>query len=409
VAINRMLTARLRSYRRRYRVATAGVAAFLGELFASVLAVRTNGAEDRVLARFERANRERRRAAVRDQVSTDGLIAANGMSVELAVGVVLLVAASTLRRHAFTIGDLALFTAYVEQLSALPRRMGRLLAFHRHATISVERMRQLTEGDPQRLVHPAPVYLKEAPPAPAAAPRHTAPFALLEVRGLTVCHPETGRGVFEVELTATPGAVTALTGEVGAGKSSLCRGLLGLVPVTSGSIRWNGVEVTDPGAFFVPPRAAYVPQVPHLFSESLADNILLGLPGDSVDLASVLALAAFDGDVDGMDDGLATRLGARGVRLSGGQLQRAAIARALVRAPELLVIDDPSSALDVATEERLWDGLLVPRRTCLIVSHRRAVLERADHVIVLDDGHVVDAGPPDVVLARGSVPTRAAG
>jgi ATP-binding cassette subfamily B protein len=130
--------------------------------------------------------------------------------------------------------------------------------------------------------------------------------------------------------------------------------------------------------------------VPRLFSEPLADTVLLGLPADG--LAEALRRACLDEDLDDMPDGLATMVGPKGVRLSGGQVQRTAAARALVRRPELLVVDDLSSSLDVATETRLWNGLFAAtggQLTVLAVSHRPRVLERADRVVELADGRVV--------------------
>lgn len=129
-----------------------------------------------------------------------------------------------------------------------------------------------------------------------------------------------------------------MTGRVGAGKSTLLRGILGLVTAEHGEVRWNGAVVADPSTFLVPPRVAYLPQVPRLFSEPLADTVLLGLPDDGLEHA--LWLACLDEDVERMAEGTATVIGPRGLRLSGGQVQRAAAARALVRRPDLLVVDD---------------------------------------------------------------------
>jgi ATP-binding cassette subfamily B protein len=200
-----------------------------------------------------------------------------------------------------------------------------------------------------------------------------------------------GRGVRDVDLVLDAGSVTVIAGEVGSGKSTFVRGLLGLVPLYSGVIRWNGDPVADPGAFLVPPRCAYVPQVPRLFSESLGHNVLFGAPAEPELVDTALRLAVIDVDVAARPEGLDTILGPRGVRLSGGQLQRAAAARALLRDTDLLVVDDPSSALDVETEELMWARLLERAdRTLLVVSNRREVIERADRVLVLADGAVVE-------------------
>jgi ATP-binding cassette subfamily B protein len=184
-----------------------------------------------------------------------------------------------------------------------------------------------------------------------------------------------------------------VTGRIGAGKSTLLRALLGLLPPQAGEVAWNGRPVAEPADFFVPPRAAYTSQVPRLFSGTLRENLLLGLPEAAVDLAGALQATVLDRDLAEFTHGLDTPVGARGVRLSGGQVQRVAAARMLLRAPELCVIDDLSSALDVETERQLWRRLGERAgQSALVVSHRRPVLQRADRIVVLKAGRVEAIG-----------------
>ncbi len=398
---NRVLTNRMRGLRRAYREATAVVTSYLGELFASTLSVKTAGAEERVVARLRAHNRRRNAAAIRDHVGRESLNAFNVATVEVAIGVMLLVAAPAMRRGEFTVGDLVLFTTYLDALSGLPRRIGRMLAYKRHASVALERMQRLVDEQPARLPEHRPMYLTvDAPPVDGVAHDPSHRLEHLAVRDLTVRYPSSGRGVEAVDLTLDRGTVTVIAGEVGSGKSTLVRALLGLVAPDRGEISWNGVAVSDPGAFLVPPRCAYVPQVPRLFSESLGENVMLGTPAsvDAVDAA--LRLAVLEDDVAEMPHGLDTVLGPRGVRLSGGQLQRTAAARALLRGAELVVVDDPSSALDVDTEERMWSRLLDGSgRTLLVVSNRPEVVARADQVVVLADGMVVARGAGDDLIA----------
>ncbi|MCB0125195.1 MAG: ABC transporter ATP-binding protein, partial [Caldilineaceae bacterium] len=216
-------------------------------------------------------------------------------------------------------------------------------------------------------------------------------------------HPESGRGIADISFDLQPGTITVVTGQVGAGKSTLLRVLLGLLAKDGGEINWNGQLVQDPATFFVPPRVAYTPQVPRLYSESLRDNILMGLPVSAPDaLVQAIHAAVLEEDIAQLEEGVATLVGPRGVKLSGGQVQRTAAARMFVRQPSLLVFDDLSSALDVETERLLWQRLFAKetKPTCLVVSHRRTVLQRADQIILLKEGRVAGHGKLESLLAQ---------
>ncbi|RBQ22003.1 ABC transporter ATP-binding protein [Spongiactinospora rosea] len=406
--LSRALSEVVRRLRRRARVLGSVVTAFIGDAFAGALAIKTAGAEDAVLTRLRAHNRDRRAAAVKDRLATDLLDTVTGTTVEIGIGLVLLLAAPAMRRGDFTVGDLALFTGYVGWLATLPRAIGGILHRVPQAAVSIERLGELMapHEDARDLSRRTGLWLRgEPPPAVPAPPPHADPLQVLEARGLTVRHAGGDRGVHGIDLRIPRGSFTVITGAVGAGKTTLVRALLGLVPLDAGSITWNGRRVDDPGTFMVPGRVAYAGQVPRLFSETLRENLLLGLPADDAEVARALELAVFDRDVAAMPGGLATVVGPRGVRLSGGQVQRATAARALVRAPDLLVVDDLSSALDVETEELLWDRVAAAARdgrgpdTLLVVSHRRAALERADRIVVLDRGRIAGEGALGDLLA----------
>ncbi|TMR14668.1 ABC transporter ATP-binding protein [Nonomuraea turkmeniaca] len=398
--LSRTLRGPIARLHRRSRELGAAVTAYIGDLFGAVLAIKTAGAEEAALERLREHNRRRRDAAVKDRLATDLLDATTGTTIELSIGLVLLLAAPAMRGGEFTVGDLALFTSYIGWLTALPRAVGATLYGLPQAAVSVDRLTRLMarHEDAGDLSRNNGVWLHAGPPHPPAAtarPDGGGPLEVLEARGLTVRHDDHGRrGVFDVDLRLERGAFTVVTGAVGAGKTTLIRALLGLLPLHSGTISWNGVPVDDPGTFLVPGRAAYAGQVPRLFSETLRENLLLGRAATDDEIGRALELAAFEADLAEMPDGLDTIVGPRGVRLSGGQVQRATAARALVRTPDLLVVDDLSSALDVETERLLWERIASRGpETVLVVSHRQAALERADQVVVLDRGRVAGRGP----------------
>jgi ABC-type transport system involved in cytochrome bd biosynthesis fused ATPase/permease subunit len=222
------------------------------------------------------------------------------------------------------------------------------------------------------------------------------PLRELRVTGLTAVHDDGTIGVSDVDLTVGTQELVLLLGQVGSGKSSLLSALAGLISST-GEIHWNDEVVDDRQTFLRPGRVAHVAQVPRVLTGTFADNVNLDHPDRAVMPAVETARLLPDVESAGGPDAL---VGHRGVRLSGGQVQRLALARGLAADAELLLADDVSSALDAATEIELWQALRSRGATVIGATSKAAALAQADRVVVLVAGRVVDHGPWHELSAR---------
>ncbi|MGY1779769.1 ABC transporter ATP-binding protein [Geodermatophilus sp. SYSU D01036] len=250
------------------------------------------------------------------------------------------------------------------------------------------------------------VFLQEAAVMPASSP---APLALrsgVALRGVGFRYPETDRDVLaDVDLEILPGQLVALVGENGSGKSTLAKIVAGLYAPTQGEVCWDGQPVDDPLRAAVRASVSAIYQDFVLYDLSVADNVELTSSHDPERIRAALRAAGMENAVLRLPHGLDTILGRSfegAVELSGGQWQRVALARALVRPSSLLVLDEPSSALDPRTEHELFSDLrrLAGDRAVLLVSHRYGNLHLADRIVVLQEGRVVDQGTHDELIAR---------
>ena len=398
--VMRRLSPAIRSYRRRMREATARVTDAIGEAFAAVQAIKVAGREDSMTAHFRALGEERRRRALADVLLTEMIRGVNNGLVYVGIGLMLTMAAGRFRSGEFSVGDLAIFIALLPRVTnVLTFVGGDVLAQHRRVRVATDRMEHLmVDAPPGKIVEHRPLALTG--PAPVFAPhaREGEWLETLTVRGLSYRHPDSTAGIADVSFNLRRGDFVVVTGRIGSGKTTLLRALQGLAPRAAGEIEWNGQRVEDPATFFTPPHSSYTSQAPRLFSESLRDNVMMGAGGEEA-LGEAMSLAAMTEDVATFEHGLDTMVGTRGVKLSGGQVQRASAARMFARGADLLIFDDLSSALDVATERQLWESLGRAKDvTCLVVSHRRPALRRATKILLLSEGRLLAEGRLDELL-----------
>ncbi|HET6954904.1 MAG TPA: ABC transporter ATP-binding protein [Acidimicrobiales bacterium] len=385
--LNQVYSRRVESPAARTQAHLGDVSAVAHESFDGALVVKTLGLEEREVARLTRAADGLRRARL--EVGRLRASFEPGLDALPNLGIVALLAAGSWRLSSGTLstGELVQAMALFGILTFPMRVVGFLLEEIPRAVVAADRIDGV-------LATPS----RPAPDAAAATPLPPGPLAV-EVAGLRFGYG--GDPVIDgLDLVLAPGEMVALVGATGAGKSSLCKLLAHLDRPDAGTVRLGGVDLAVAEPASVRAAVALAFQETFLFSTSVRENLTLGEPIGDDALRWALARARADRFVDRLPGGLDQRLGERGVTLSGGQRQRLALARALLRRPGLLLLDDATSAVDPTIEQRILDGLRsAVGATTLIVAHRVSTITLADRVVFLDGGRIAASGAHDHLVA----------
>jgi ATP-binding cassette subfamily B protein len=393
-----------RKVRALSREAQARIADLVSDGAETLDAVRTVQAfaqEQRVAERFGEATERAFAAAVRRITRRAIMTTLVIFIVFAAVGFLLWIGGQDVIAGRITAGDLSAFVFYAVLVASSGGAISEKIGDLQRASGAAERLSELKAESPVILEAAQP----KSPPRPV---RGGIAFDKLSLRYPT--RPD-ALALDRFDLKVAPGETVAIVGPSGAGKTTVFSLLLRFYDPEKGAVRVDGVDIRDLRLHELRRCVALVPQEPVLFTATVADNIRYGRPEASeAEVRAAAEAASALGFIETLPQGFTTHLGARGVRLSGGQRQRIAIARALLCDPAILLLDEATSALDAESElavQQALDGLM-HRRTTLVIAHRLATVQKADRIVVIDGGRVVDVGTHAELTRRDGLYARLA-
>lgn len=349
------------------------------------------GAEAREAQRYDGAMQRYETAAVKTGLSLSFLNGGQAFIINTGLILVMVMAAVGVQNGTLTVGDFVMVNAYMIQITLPLGFLGTVYREIRQALVDMGDMFGL-------LSQPAEVTDKPG----ATALRVTAGEIVFD--GVEFGYEDSRRILKGISLRAGPGETIALVGPSGSGKSTIGRLLFRFYDVTAGAIRIDGQDLRDVTQDSLHAQIGVVPQDTVLFNDTVYYNIAYGNPDAGQDAVEAAARAAKIHDfILSLPDGYRTTVGERGLKLSGGEKQRVGIARTLLKNPPILLLDEATSALDTQTERDIQDSLkaMGQGRSVITIAHRLSTIVDADRIIVLEDGHIVEEGQHEALLARG--------
>ncbi|MGD1096102.1 MAG: ABC transporter ATP-binding protein [Bryobacteraceae bacterium] len=363
------------------------------ENLAGVRVVRAYVQERAELAHFERLNRD----YIHENLRLARISAIFNPLLTALLGVVFLLVlwmgGVRLMAHKITLGSFVMFNTYMGMLVWPMIAMGWVANLVERGQASLGRVRALLAESP-RIAPPAS-------PRPVPAPLN----GEIEFHRIAMRYPNTVRfALQDVRLRIPAGATAAIVGHTGSGKTTLAHLVPRLIDPSAGTVTVDGIDVRQFSPEDLRREIGYVPQETFLFSATLGENIAFGVKhATEREIQQAAEIAGLGPDIAGFPEGFRTIVGERGITLSGGQKQRTAIARAILRNPRILILDDALSSVDTATEERILSELsrVMRGRTTILISHRVSTIRHADRIFVLEHGELVAQGTHAELLAAG--------
>jgi len=382
----------------RIQAMFSDISAQAQENFSAARLVRAFAQEEAQTAAFERSNREYIRRSLRLVQLMGMLWPTLEFTLGLAMMMVLLVGGHEVLSHRITVGNFTAFATYTMMLTWPIIALGWVVNLFERGTASVTRIHELLAEEPTIDDRDADIDLVQ----------DHAIQGEIEFRHLTFTYdegsPSANRVLRDISLTIPAGSSLALVGPTGAGKTTLVNLIPRVYDAPPGTVLIDGRPVREYPLEVLRESIGFVPQETFLFSETVRENILFGAPDASEDEMLRAAEAAhIRQEFEEFPRGFETMVGERGLTLSGGQKQRSALARALVREPKILILDDALASVDTYTEERILEGLRqrMQGRTTILISHRVSTVRNADRIAVLAGGRIAELGTHEELLARG--------